>query len=853
LRFAFVHATSDGMRLYTWLASLLALMLWQPGCSHSPAKKEGDPKLHFDGENHLVNIRQLTQGGTNAEAYWSFDGSRLVFQHKGPTPGVPGPGPACDQIYQMNTEGSDLKMISSGNGRTTCPYYLPNDERVLFSSTSASDKACPPLPDMSQGYVWPVYPTYQIYTIKTDVTDPLILEPGQPRAYNAEATVCKDGSVVFTSDRDGDLELYRGKLDRQGTLEDVKRITQTLGYDGGAVFSPDCKQIAWRASRPRGATKAPPKIDATAKLMDPVDLDPAQMKAAMAENTSAPRKRKESEADEYRRLLKEHLVRPTELEIWTAQVDGTHAHQVTDMGVASFAPAFTPDGRRILFASNPRDPKGRKFDLYLIDVDGTRLERVTYSDTFESFPMFSPDGKTLAFSSNRAASEPHETHVFLADWVDLKNSETRPALNMDDPSPANRFMAMVEALSAPSMEGRAPGSAGLARAEDLVASQFNALGLKPYFADFKQPVEMLMGKDKHTVTSNNVVASFGKGCGKTAPVVIGAHLDHLGQGGPESLEPSQAGLHPGADDNASGVAAMLETARSIVSAGVKTGENGKPSKDAQAISRGCFVFAAFTGEEVGISGSSLFVAELKKKRIHPKAMLNLDMVGRMESNHLIAFGSDSAREWRTILDEKCGDARLTCDGGGDGYGPSDHMAFYIAHVPVIHFFTGPHADYHRTTDTAEKINATGGVQTARVVAAVALQAASPGQALHYVKASAKPSMGKLQGKGEARGNGAYLGTIPDYATLSSPHGPGGGGEPRGGVRLAGVRAGSPAERAGVREGDTLTAIGEKSVGTLEEFMNILIGLKPGDDVVLTVRRNGVAVSLPAKVGSRKSQ
>ncbi|MCM2277104.1 MAG: M28 family peptidase [Oligoflexia bacterium] len=775
------------------------------GCSGPGVLPEGDPKLHFPEEKYLKNIRQLTAGGTNAEAYWSFDGEWLSFQHTGPgfAPKDRKPEPAqCDQIYRMRADGSEIHRVSSGKGRTTCAFYFPDDSRILYASTFQGGDECPPHPDHSKGYVWPIYDTYQIYSAKPDGSDVLPLEPGAPRAYNAEAVVCKDGSVVFTSDRDGDLDLYVGKLD-MSTIRDVKRVTHLLGYDGGAVFSPDCSKIVWRASRPKPG----------------------------------------KEAEEYKALLKQHLVRPSQLEIWVANVDGSHARQVTQMGTASFAPIFTPDGQRIIFSSNPRDPRGRHFDLYKVNIDGTHLERVTFSNTFESFPMFSPDGKRFAFSSNRNAKAPRETNVFIADWVEVPPTP----LTTEDPNAANRFMALVQKLSAPEMEGRGIGTEGLKKSEELVARQFAALGLKPFFSAwanakggelYRQAVEIrLDSKTGITGRANNIVASWGDACGKTSPIVIGAHLDHLGHGADISLEPSRKGLHAGADDNASGVAAMMEAARIITA-----------SNDLHA--KSCFIFAAFTGEETGIAGSSRLTELFKTLKIQPKAMLNLDMVGRMENNKLTVFGTDSAKELRKLVADECGRRSLDCPGGGDGYGPSDHMAFYIAKVPVLHFFTGPHVDYHRVSDTAEKINATGGIQTAQAVAGIALAAASPKVRFTYQKAT-KPENTNLFGKARAK-SGAYLGTIPDYSSLSSPHGPSGGGVEGGGIRLAGTRPGSPADKAGIKEGDILMSIDSRKIDSLEGFMTILSSLKPDQEITLEVKREGKLLKLPAKVGKKES-
>lgn len=801
----------------------LGIILSLSNCSHAPTvpggNPGGDPGLHYPAEVHLENIRQLTFGGTNAEAYWSFDGKWFSDQHRGFGP----EGPGCDQIYRLSVDGKTNQMVSNGKGRTTCSFYFPDNSRILYSSTFASDSACPAPPDMSHGYVWPIYPTFQMYSAKPDGSDTLPLEPGAPKAYNAEGTVCKDGSVVFTSDRDGDLDLYTAKLDPMGTMKDIKRVTFGLGYDGGAFFSSDCKKLVWRASRPRPG----------------------------------------AETEEYNGLLKQHLVKPTQLEIWTANADGSHAHQVTRMNSASFAPFFTPDGGKIIFASNPRDPHGRGFDLYMINTDGSGLERITYSNTFESFPMFSPDGKYLSFSSNRNNKEPHETNVFLADWVPNPSGVRRPEPLSSQADPADRFKAVVERLSAADTEGRGPGTPGLSIAENYVENQFKAVGLQPFFESFKhsfedkppgtgyrQPVSIKMGKDAKDgsdviVQASNLIGTWGKGCGYSQPVMVGAHLDHLGYGSENSLEMGKHVIHPGADDNASGVAGVLEAARII-------------SRNPKA-SNGCYIFAAFTGEEVGVVGSSRLAEVLKASDIKLKAMINLDMVGRLENNKLSLFGSDSALQWHAMIDTVCANHRMVCGGGGDGYGPSDHMSFYITKVPVLHAFTGPHPDYHRASDTADKINATGGVQVAEVIADLAVQAADPHQSLRYVRPKSTPQMGIV---GSRHSKGAYLGTIPDYGSLSSPNGFGSGKASGGGVPLSGTRPGSPADQAGVKEGDVLLGIDivdpsgltpnvANPIQDLNEFMKVLTNLVPGQKIMLSIKRQQNRVKLPATVGKHE--
>jgi len=326
--------------------------------------QDGSPVL--PNEKHLRNLRQLTFGGENAEAYFSSDGKQLIFQSTRDDH-------ACDQIYTMNIDGSNVKMISTGEGRTTCSYFFPGQKRVLYSSTHLGDKKCPPRPDFSRGYVWAIYPTFDIFTAKPDGSDlkQLTKTPG----YDAETTITLDGKkLVFTSMRGGDLDIYT--MDADG--KNVKQLTNELGYDGGPFWSYDGKQIVYRAHHP---------------------------------------KTEEQKAD-YVGLLKQNLIRPTTLEIWVMNADGSNKRQVTSNGKANFGPYFFPDGKRIIFASNMDDPRGRNFDLYKINIDGTGLERITFNETFDGFPMFSPDGKKLVFASNRNAKTQGETNVFIADWIE---------------------------------------------------------------------------------------------------------------------------------------------------------------------------------------------------------------------------------------------------------------------------------------------------------------------------------------------------------------------------------------------------------------------------------------------------
>jgi Tol biopolymer transport system component len=346
------------------LAPLFVLALLSSSLISAP--RAHDDNLLLPNEKHLRNIKQLTFSGENAEAYFSADGKQLIFQ-------ATREGQGCDQIYTMNVDGSNVKMISNGEGRTTCSYFFPENKRVLYSSTHLGDKKCPPRPDFSRGYVWAVYPTYDVFTANADGSNvkQLTSTPG----YDAETTITLDGKrLVFTSMRDGDLDIYT--MDADG--KNVRRLTNELGYDGGPFWSYDGKQIVYRAHHPK------------------TDKDKA----------------------EYMSLLKDNLIRPTVLEIFVMNADGSNKRQVTNNGKANFGPYFFPDGKRIIFSSNLDDAGGRNFDLYKINVDGSGLERITFNQTFDGFPMFSPDGKKLVFASNRNAAKPGDTNIFIADWVD---------------------------------------------------------------------------------------------------------------------------------------------------------------------------------------------------------------------------------------------------------------------------------------------------------------------------------------------------------------------------------------------------------------------------------------------------
>jgi hypothetical protein len=907
-----------------------------------PPPATPSPALTRSDETHLADLRQLTFGGENAEAYWSWGGDQLIMQARTATQ-------SCDRIGRMNPFAATpvFTPVSSGKGATTCSFFLPGDQEVIYASTHLGGDACPPRPDHSKGYVWAVYPDYDIFRGRADGTGPLTRLTDTP-GYDAEGTVCgKDGSIVFTSARDGDIDLYR--MDADG--KNVVRLTSTPGYDGGAFFNADCTKIVWRASRPKG-----------------------------------------KDLEDFKALLAQNLVRPTKLELYVANADGSEPMQITYLDAASFAPYWHPSQKRILFSSNYGGSSEREFDIWAVNTDGTGLERVTTADGFDGFPMFSPDGKWLALSSNRATPPgQHDTNVFLARWVEEPRHTTATA--------ADRILSDAAWLADPAREGRGVGTQGLEASGAYIEKAFTDAGLTPaggggfrwafdaptsvsgqaqltfagkavdaadvqplafsastsadaplVFAgwgivadgwddyahldakgkivvvrrfvpdapafakmddqrrhgdlrhkawlarehgakgllvvdlpekpknapkDWKMPDEARfpsLDADADVsgdsgipaaIVARKVLAPIVDKLVKKAAVkatlsasltpvtvkafdvvgrwpaqvpdaeklpgvvVVGAHYDHLGYGGRDSLAPGRHEPHLGADDNASGTATLLEVARAMAA------RNARLPRDV--------VFVAFSGEEMGVLGSSWFVKH-PPPGVAPAdivAMLNMDMVGRLRKNSLEVFGTDTATEWPDLLGAACDAGRVDCvhDAGG-GFGASDHSPFYGAGVPVLHFFSGVHSDYHKPSDTADKLNAAGMAQVAVIVDHLARDVAAHPAKLQYQRVASPPP------RGDVRGFGSSLGTVPDYA-----------GPPNGqkGMLLAGVRPGGAADKAGLKRGDILVKLGDHDIRGVEDLMEVLMETKPGTLLKAVFLREGKeqSVDVTMQDGARK--
>lgn len=718
--------------------------------------------LSFAQERNLKNIKKLTFGGDNAEAYFSPDGKNLTLQITNTAFGVP-----CDQIFMLDLNNPDgLKPISNGKGRTTCSYFLPDGKHILYASTHEGNEACPLPPKSKDGkYVWAVYPEFDIYI--SDLEGKIVKKLTDSPGYDAEAVVSPDGKkIAFTSTRSGDLELWVMDIDGSN----LKQITSGLGYDGGSFFSPDSKKLVFRSSRP--------KTDEAIK--------------------------------EYKDLLRENIVAPTEMEIYTCNIDGTDLKQITNLGKANWAPFFHPSGKKIIFSSNHHSTRGYDFQLYMIDTNGENLKQITYESEFNAFPMFSPDGKKLVFSSNRQQEKARETNVFIADWVD--SDETEYA----NPTELKKHISY---LASDELKGRLTGSKEEKIASDYLSKQLKSLGLQPFEKnsytqnfDYKVRLNPHDSLDTKANSGRNVIGYLDNKASKT--IVIGAHYDHLGLNEHNnSTKPNSKGeIHNGADDNASGVAAVLELARMY--AKNKTVENVN------------YVFALFSGEEDGLIGSKKLAETIKTKYPNVVAMLNMDMVGRLNDKKEMTVGGVGSSPIFTQLVEKNKPAGFNITLDQSGVGPSDHTSFYLKDIPVLFFFTGTHADYHKPSDDEDKISYYG-VKNITDYAFRIISDLSNQTSIEFTKTKMNAEKTRPKYK-------VTLGVMPDY----TDHGDG--------LHIDGVTDGRPAQIAGIMEGDIITKIGTCDIKEVYSYMECLGKINAGDELPVTFKRNGEIKTVTVK-------
>lgn len=726
----------------------------------------GISTLYFSQEKNLKNITKLTFGGDNAEAYFSPNSKMLTMQVTNPAIGA-----QCDQIYiydlTQKPAESNLKLVSTGKGRTTCSFFMPDGQHIIYASTHKANPECPPKPAPRKDgkYLWPIYSDFEIY--EADLNGNITKQLTDSKGYDAEAVVSPDGKkIAFTSTRSGDLEIWIMDIDGKN----LKQLTHGLGYDGGAFFSHDSKKLVFRSSRPKT----------------------------------------DEEIKEYKELLAEDLVAPTNMEIYTINIDGTDLKQITNLGKANWAPYFHPSDKKIIFSSNHHSTRGYDFQLYMIDLDGKNLQQITYESEFNAFAMFSPDGKKLVFASNRQGEKQHETNVFIADWVDSDPAE----LVSED-----QLKKHIYYLASDELQGRLTGSAGEAKAAKYLSAEFKKLGLKPYegkdfILPFEYDVKLNPHDDKSSVKVNgkNVVAVLDNKADKT--IVIGAHYDHLGlnEHHNSTLANSDGQIHNGADDNASGTAAVLELARMFSQN--KTKENVN------------YVFALFSGEEDGLMGSKKLAETIKTKYPNTIFMINMDMVGRLNKDKDLTVGGVGTSPILAELVKKYKPAGVNLALDESGVGPSDHTSFYLKDIPVLFLFTGTHNDYHKPTDDADKINYPGEKVITNYVFNLA-NALGNEKEIPFTKTKVSTTKAVPKYK-------VTLGIMPSYA------------DSKDGMVIDGVMDNRPAAVAGIESGDVLTKIGKCEVKEVYSYMDCLSKVNLGEEHPVTVKRNGVEKTFTVK-------
>ncbi len=645
---------------------------------------------------------------------------------------------------------------------------MPDGKHIIYASTFSSNDACPPPPKPHDGkYLWAVYPEFDIYMADLDgkIVKKLTNSPG----YDAEAVVSPDGKkIAFTSVRSGDLELWTMDIDGSN----LKQITFGLGYDGGSFFSHDSKKLVFRSSRPKT----------------------------------------EAEITDYKALLKDNVVAPTEMEIYTCNVDGSDIKQITHLGKANWAPFFHPSDKKIIFSSNHHSTHGYDFQLYMIDIEGKNLKQITWESEFNAFPMFSPDGKKLVWSSNRQQNAARETNVFIADWIDSDDAEN---------TNTELLKKHISYLASDELKGRLTGSEGEKKAAEYIASQFKSLGLKPfegkdYFQKFDYKVRLnphdSINDSSVSNTGRNVIAYLDNKAAKT--IVIGAHYDHLGlnEHHNSTKANSEGEIHNGADDNASGVSGVLELARMY-----------SKNKTTEKVN---YIFALFSGEEDGLIGSKHMAETLKSKYPTSIAMINMDMIGRLNpKKELIVGGIGTAPEFKAIVEtNKPAGYNITLE--ESGVGPTDHTSFYLKDISVLNFFTGTHSDYHKPSDDEEKINYTGVTTIVDYVFRISNDIADLDK-ITFTKT--KNNAGKTRPKYKVT-----MGIMPDY----TEHGDG--------LHVDGVTENRPAQKAGIKEGDIITKIGTTEIKEVYSYMDALAKISPGEELDVVFIRDGETKTLKVK-------
>lgn len=907
----------------------------------------------------LTDTKQFTFDGRRAgEGYFRKDGRYFIFQSERDTQNP------FYQIYLRDMKTGQTRRVSPGGGKTTCAWIHPVKEKVIFSSTHTDPKLTEKVAAEwaerkapKSRYNWSFDEVYDIF--EADFNGKNLKNLTHAPGYDAESSYSPDGQwIAFASNRAGYTETLT-EADKAAFEKDpsymmdiylmradgsqVKRLTNTRGYDGGPFFSPDGKRITFRRFSPDGRSA----------------------------------------------------------EVYTIGVDGQDERRITKLNAMSWAPFYHPSGDYLIFASSVFGH--HNFELFIVDVNGDKPPvRVTNQEGFDGLPVFSPSGRELYWTHSNPGGE---GQIYVAKWNDTEARRVLglPAARPETLQPAISAadaMTWIRYLTQDKFNGRMTGAAPEAEYSAELAKTFQSMGLKPAFGEgFEQKFDFISGielgpgnslaltfkgeslalkiekdyvplsdskvgefgsapvvfagyglnapaegtrtaynsyagldvKDKWVLVfsgipndvsqeqrfhlnvyskivhkalvarqngargllviedglapsapmklkyegravdsglpilrlsssvadqiftaagttreewtkklgtgavenllfsnvsaeakvdlkftnapARNVIAVL-KVPGATSTVLIGAHMDHLGLGDRGTSLAKEPGIHYGADDNASGVAGVMEIAHDL-----STRVNAGQVRLKQNV-----MFALWSGEEVGILGSNHFVKTNKNWKL--SAYLNMDMIGRLR-DRLVVQGVASAKEWRGIFERSSEQTPLALTLQDDPFVPSDALTFYLAKTPSLSFFTGAHQEYHTPFDRPELINADGVAQIASIVENTAINVAQ-GTPLTYVQVE-----GRAQPTGEgSRGFRLYLGTIPNYSE-----------EVKNGVQISGTSKDSPADKAGLQNGDVIVELGGIKIKTLSDYAYCLQALKANEPTKMRVVRAGKEVEL----------
>ncbi|MEE9391689.1 MAG: M28 family peptidase [Planctomycetota bacterium] len=764
----------------------------------------------------MTRIRQLTFEGKRAgEGYYSHDGSLMVFQSERDAKNP------WYQIFLLDLETGDTERISPGYGKTTCSWVHPNNRQVLYASTHLDPTSIAQqdaelafrASGQTRRYSWDYDEHFELFAY--DRVTKKQTQLTRARGYDAEGSYSPDGKLIcFASNRAAFLEPLSAKdqqrFDTDQSLfmdlymmnadgSNVRRLTFARGYDGGPFFNHDGTKICWRRFAENGLTA----------------------------------------------------------EIYTANIDGSDKKCLTGIKAMSWAPYFHPSGEYLIFTTNRHGFSN--FELYLVDPEGRgEPVRASFTDGFDGLPTFTPDGLTIAWTTTRTKDKTSQIHT--AKWnhaeasrliaasvkAGRKEKAAAPRPKPHAPRKGKNVAAIdtedlkrhVFRLASEEMGGRMTGSAGGKLATEYVADKFRELGLLPagnagsFFQPFPVTIKGQDGQADRKLQGRNVLARLmpsDPAAAQQTAVIIGAHVDHLGTTGAKwsrAKGESKSELHLGADDNASGVAAILEIAEWMTD----LKRRGKLKLNRPV------VFAAWSGEELGVLGSTHFCRNLSKTKplnTYFACYINLDMVGRLEKS-LILSGVGSSSVWSGAVERRNIPVGLPISLVADCNLPTDTQPFYLGGVPILSAFTGAHLDYHRPTDTPDKLNYEGMRDIAKLLGlltrGMAMRAEAPDYLEHKDEGTRKPR-GNLQ---------PYLGSIPDYAEADIP-----------GLALSGVATGGPAHKAGVRGGDIITGLAGVEVIDIHTYMTAIEKLRIGKTVKITVVRAGEDLTFDITPGSRE--